>query len=275
MRINTDPLNVTLGNQDLDPSFNNRFSLNYNSYKVLSDKSLYLNGSYSFTSNAIVNNTTTDEAGKSTFQSINLNDKTPSSIYFYAYVSQKIPNTDFRLGLNANMNQNTYYNLINSALNKTLSSTYSGQLNFSKYKLKKYDFYISIGPAYNTSQSSLQKQINNNGWVVNSNFGTNWHLPGKIQIGANGSYLYQQKTQSFGQDFDRLLISTTLTKSFLKGENLKMVLSGNDLLNQNTGFSRRATSNMITQNSYTTIKRYAMFSVIYDLSQMGGAQPKK
>lgn len=54
-----------------------------------------------------------------------------------------------------------------------------------------------------------------------------------------------------------------------------MVLSGNDLLNQNTGFSRRATSNMITQNSYTTIKRYAMFSVIYDLSQMGGAQPKK
>ncbi|MHB1179029.1 MAG: outer membrane beta-barrel protein, partial [Daejeonella sp.] len=87
VRVNSDPLNITLGNQDLKPSFNNRFSLNYNSYKVLSDKSLYLNGSYSFTSNAIVNNIVTDAAGKSTFQSINLSDKTPASLYFYAYVS--------------------------------------------------------------------------------------------------------------------------------------------------------------------------------------------
>ncbi|MHB1178965.1 MAG: TonB-dependent receptor, partial [Daejeonella sp.] len=199
----------------------------------------------------------------------------PASLYFYAYVSQKIPDTDFRLGFNANLNRSSYYNLINSALNKTLSGTYSGQVAIGKYKLKKYDFYIGIGPEYNTSQSDLQKQINNNGWGINSTFRINWYLPGKLQIGANGTYLYQQKTQSFGQNFDRLLINTTLTKSFLKGDNLKMVLSGNDLLNQNTGFSRRATSNMITQNSYTTIKRYAMFSVIYDLSQMGGVQPKK
>src|SRR5690606_16812218 len=49
VRVNTDPLNITLGNPDLGPSFNSRFILNYNSYKVLSDRSIYLSASYNLT----------------------------------------------------------------------------------------------------------------------------------------------------------------------------------------------------------------------------------
>ena len=275
IRVNTDPLNITLGNPDLGPSFNNRLSVSFNSYKVISDQSIYMNASYSLTSNAIVSNTFTDAAGKSTFQSINLDGKSPVSIYSYAYISRKIPGTDYRVGLNTNIGFNTYYNLINSVLNKTTSANYNGSLSISKYKLKKHDIYLSIGPGYNTNQSDLQKQVNNNGWILNSYFSTNWELPGKVKIGLDGTYLFQQKTQSFNENFDRLLLNTTLTKSFMKGENLKLQLSGNDLLNQNTGFNRRATSNMITQNSFTTIRRYAMFSLIYDLSKMGGPELKK
>lgn len=274
VRVNTDPLNITLGNPDLGPSFSSRFNLYYNSYKVLSDKSIYLSASYNFTSNAIVNNTVTDAAGKSTFQSVNLNGQTPHGFYFYSDYSQKIPGSELRAGFGANINSNTYFNLINSTINKTLSNNYSLLLALRMNKLKKYDFYIYGGPGYNTSESSLQKQINNNGWTANTYFGANVHLPGKVVLSTSGTYLYQQKTQSFNEDFGRLLVNTSITKSFLKGENLKLQLSGNDLFNQNSGFSRRATSNMITQNSYTTIKRYGMFTVIYDLSQMGGGQAK-
>ncbi len=275
IRVNTDPLNITLGNPDLGPAFNNRFTVSFNSYKVISDRNIFVNASYNFTSNAIVSNTVTDAAGKSTFQSINLSDKSPAALYMYGYFSRKIPTTDIRVGLNANVNFNTYFNMINSVLNTTTAANYNGQLSVSMYKPKKHDFYVGIGPGYSKSESDLQKNINNNGWVINSYFGANWELPGKIRIGMNGSYLFQQKTQSFNEDFDRFLLNTTLTKSFMKSESLKLQLSGNDLLNQNTGFNRRATSNMITQNSYTTIRRYAMFSVIYDLSKMGGPQPKK
>lgn len=275
IRVNTDPLNITLGNPDLGPSFNSRFNIGFNSYKIISDRQIFINASYSFTSNAIVSNTVTDAAGKNTFQSINLDGKSPVNINMYGYFGRKIPTTDIRVGLNSNINFNTYYNMINSVLNKTTSANYSSQVSIGMYKPKKHDFYVSIGPGYNKSESDLQKNINNNGWVVNSYFGANWELPGKVKIGLNGTYLFQQKTQSFNEDFDRLLLNTTLTKSFMKSESLKLQLSGNDLLNQNTGFNRRATSNMITQNSYTTIRRYAMFSVIYDLSKMGGPQPKK
>jgi hypothetical protein len=275
IRVNTDPLNIVIGNPDLGPSFNNRFSIGYNSYKVISDRQIYLNGSYSFTSNAIVNNTITDKAGKSTFQSINLRDKSPFNFYLYSFFQRKIPGTNLRAGINASVNGNTYYNMINNVLNKTRSETYSPRLTFSAYKAKKYDFYSGIGPAYSKSQSDLQRNVNNNGWTTNAYLEANLYLPGKVKVGFSGNYFFQQKTQSFNEDFDRFLLNTTLTKSFMKSENLKLQLSGNDLLNQNTGFSRLATSNMITQNSYTTIRRYAMFSLIYDLSKMGGPQPQK
>src|SRR6476660_8038127 len=165
--------------------------------------------------------------------------------------------------------------MINNALNKTSFKNYGVSVGLNKYLVKKYSFNLSFNPAYSTAESSLQRQVNNNGWIYNARLGASVTLPHKVVIGMNGTYLYQQKTQSFSEDFDRLLVSTTLTKSFFKAENLKLQLAGNDLFNQNVGFSRRATSNMITQNSYTTIRRYAMFSVIYDLSQMGGPQVKK
>lgn len=275
IRVNTDPLNITLGNTDLDPSFRSQMSINYNTYKVLSDRSFYSYLSYNFTKNAIVNNTITDEAGKSTFQSINLNNVTPQGFYFYGSYGQKIPNTEFRVSIGTDLGSNVYYSMINNELNKTSSNNYGGSINFSRYVLKKYSFNLSFNPSYNTNESSLQRQVNNNGWVYNARFSANVTLPHKIVIGLNGTYLYQQKTQSFAEDFDRMLVSTTLTKSFFKKENLKLQLSGNDLFNQNVGFSRRANNNMITQNSYTTIRRYGMFSVIYDLSKMGGPQVKQ
>lgn len=275
VRINSDPLNIILGNPDLKPSFRNSFNLYYNSYKVLSNRSIYLNGSYSTTHNAIVNNTTTDAAGKSTFQSVNLIDKNPTNLFFYGGYDQKIPGTELNVGINVNANANTYFNMINTVLNETHSNTYKTYLTFSRYKAKKVELYWSIGPEYITNESSLQKQINNNGWGATSWFELSLYLPNKIRIQSQANYRYQEKTQVFAEDFNRLIWNTTLTKSFMKEESLKLSLSGNDILNQNVGFSRMATSNMMSQNSYTTIKRYFMLSLSYDLNHMGGGQPKK
>lgn len=274
VRVNTDPLNVSLGNPDLKPSFTNRFNVNYNSYKVLSGQSVWINGSYSFTIDPIVNNTVTDSAGKNTYQSFNLHGRNSSNFYFSTYLDRKIQKIDLNVGLNASVNGNTYFNLINDVLNTTKSYNYSGGLRVSKYKQKKYDFYTYFGPSYTINESSLQKQINNNGGGFNANAAFNIYLPWKFQVGSDGNYQYRAKTQSFNEDFERFIWNASLSKTFLKQDALKLSVTGYDLLDQNKGFSRTAYSNFISQTNYTNIRRYFMFSLIWDFNKMGGGAPQ-
>jgi hypothetical protein len=100
-------------------------------------------------------------------------------------------------------------------------------------------------------------------------------LPGKFQVRCDVDYQYNAPTKTFDQDFRRTILNANITKTFFKGDNLKLTISGNDLLNQNVGFTRSATSNVITQDRYTTIKRYFMFSIVWDFNKMGGGMSAK
>ncbi|QNL49547.1 outer membrane beta-barrel protein [Olivibacter sp. SDN3] len=271
IRINNDPLNIFEGNPDLRPSFTNRFNLNYYSYKVLTDQYISFYGGYSFTTNPIVNNTFTDATGKTVYRSANLRDRNTMNFNGGIYGGQKIKKWDLRVGGDLSTNGNVFYNLTNDSLNMTKSYSYSARISISQYKQKKYDFGISGGPTYNTSVASLQPELNNNGWGFNGDASFNIYLPGKIQLGADGNYMFTQATQSFDEHFERLIVNARVTKRFLKEENLMFTVSANDLLNQNVGFNRSAFNNSITQDSYTTIRRFFMFSVIWEFNKMGGA----
>lgn len=274
VRVNTDPLNISLGNPALRPAFTNSFSFNYNSYKILSDQSVYLYGSYDMVSNAIVSNNVTDQAtGKSTYQSVNLNGKTPTSFWFDSSVGQKIMGVTFGLGFNGSGSKS--YNYINNELNATTSSNLTGNLSISKYKQNKYGFRFAAGPGYAFGKTSLQPNINNNGYTFNGNGYFNVTLPGKIEINADGDYQYRGVTQSFNETFSKTIVNASIVKTFLKQKNLKVSASCNDLLNQNRGFDRSSYSGTINQNTYTTIKRYFMLSITWDFSKMGGPAPAK
>ncbi|WP_428329752.1 outer membrane beta-barrel protein [Mucilaginibacter sp.] len=272
--VNTDPLNTVLGNQDLRPSFANRFNINYNSYKVLTDQFISFYGNYSFTSNPIVSSLTIDSAGKTTNRYINLNKK-PINYYLSAYFEKKVSKFGINVGLSGDVSGSTSYSLSNNDLNRTKYNNYAVQLRLSKYKENKYDFSASFGPNYTVSGSSLQSQINNNGRGFTSNDSFNIYLPGKFQIGSDVSYQFTAKTETFNQDFKRTLWNANISKTFLKANNLKASIAGNDLLNQNVGFSRSVSGNYISQNNYTTIKRYFMLSLIWDFNKVGGGAPKK
>ncbi|MDR6945299.1 outer membrane beta-barrel family protein [Mucilaginibacter pocheonensis] len=275
VKVNTDPLNVSRGNPNLKPSFTNRLSASYNSYKVISGQSIWLNGSYSRTMNPIVSNVVTDTSGNSTYQSSNLKNKQTTNLNFNTSFDKKIQKLDFNAGVGLSANGNTYFNMTNGQLNETKSYTYSARLRFSKYKQKKYDFWSGAGPTYTINSSSLQRQVNNNGRGFNAYGGFNIYLPGKFEIGSDVDYVFNAKTQSFNEDFKRTTINANIGKKFFKDESLKLSLSGNDLLNQNTGYNRTGSTNILTQERYTAIRRYFMLSLVWDFNHMGGGAPKK
>ncbi|TDO22561.1 carboxypeptidase family protein [Pedobacter duraquae] len=274
VRVNTDPLNVTLGNENLRPSFTNNFSAYYDSYKVIGNRSLYASINYSFTENSIVSNTTTDLEGRSTFQSINLTGKRPSNYYGYLSYYRKMKIfTDINVGLSGNLNKSTSFNYVTyngkTELNQNSSGEYSANLSLSKNVEKKFSAYVNGGPNYSTGSSSIQKELNNDGWGFRSRFSATGYLPAKFEISTDGDYLFRGATKSFDEDFTRLIWNASVSRKFLKGDQLKASIKVNDLLNQNTGFNRSASGNFITQTSSLTIQRYFMCSVTWDFNKMG------
>ncbi|QEC76233.1 outer membrane beta-barrel protein [Mucilaginibacter ginsenosidivorax] len=272
--VNNDPVNRTIGNPNLRPSYTNRLNFSYNSYKVLSGQSIWLYGSYSNTYNPIVSNVTTVN-GRNTYVYTNLNSNQTVNMYASAYFDRKIPKVDVNAGLGINGSGNTYYNFVKyndgpNALNKTQSYTYSLDFRLSKYKQKKYDMWGSVGPTYTVNSSSLQTNINNNGRGLQANGGFNIYLPLHFSINSDATYQYNAATQSFPQDFRKTILNVTIGKTFTKDESFKIYFAGNDLLNQNTGYSRTGNANQISQERYTTIRRFFMLSLVWDFNHVGG-----
>ncbi|MBT2562635.1 outer membrane beta-barrel family protein [Pedobacter sp. ISL-64] len=273
VRINNDPFNVVEGNQDLRPSFRSNINASYNAYKVLTNQSVWLSGSYSFTANPIISDVTTNGVGKSTYRYINYNDKMQTNFYLYGQISRKI-NTlgEINIGLNANANGSSSYNFITTDLGRTLNNTknytYSGGINISKYKDKSYSFYTRFGPSYNMARASIGR--NSDGWGWSGYASGNVQLPGKFEISTDAEYQYNGKTQVLTESFERLIWNASVSKKFFKTENLRFSATVNDILNQNIGFNRSANNTTISQSSYTTIRRYLMFSVSWDFNKMGG-----
>lgn len=264
--INNDPLNITSGNPYLKPAFSHRFFTFYQSHEAASGELVGILANYMLTSAAVVNQVVTDSTGKSTTGFANLYGRKPANAHLALFYDRKIKPLDLSAGLNFDFSGATGYSFVNHLLNRYYTNTYRLQARFTKYVEQRYDFYVTAGPGYTFSASSLQPERNNNGRGFNATADLNVHLPGKLKLAANANYQYNARTAIFPEPFERLLLNASLSKAFLRTESLRVSLAGNDLFNQNTGFNRSINSSLITQNTYTTIKRYFMLSLSYDFN---------
>ncbi|WET67009.1 outer membrane beta-barrel protein [Sphingobacterium sp.] len=267
--INKDPVNIIEGNPLLRPSFKQQGMFRYQSYAPVSGQLIGIFLGYELTGNSIANYLMTDSLGRTVNKYINLDNKNISNLNFSVFYDRKIKPLDLIVGINLNINGNTYYNISNNQLNRTNYNTYTIQTRFSKARANLYEFNASLGPIYTLSSSSLQQNINNNGKGFMGSGDLIIFLPHKFQFSTNANYQYNSKTETFAQDFTRTIINASVSKLFLKEQTLKLSLAVNDLLNRNSGFNRNVTGNLMVQNNYTTIKRYFMVSLSYDFNKVG------
>ena len=265
---NDNPLFLIVGNPELGIAFTNRFNFDYYSYKVLTSRRLGLYGNYAYTIDPIVSNVNTDEAGKSISSFVNLENRKASSFFISSYFGGKFDKSKINWSLNLRANGNISYNLINNQLNQSDSYRISPSFSISKFE-DKFSFSLALTPGYQVNKASLQELQNSNGNIFSSYGEFSYTLPNKVRLEFEYEYEFQEKTAAFNQSFNRLIINSSLSKTFLKANNLKFSLSGNDLFNQNVGFRRTAFGNTISQSSFTNIQRYFLFSIVWDFSKFG------
>lgn len=267
---NADPLNIIVGNPGLNPSFTNNIQFHFRTFKVITSQFIGFFGNYNFVTNPIVNHTTYDlKTGKSVSQYFNLPGKQNISFNGGTDFDRKFESLGgLNAGISFRVNGNTYNSFINDSLNTTKNIVLNPNLNLSMYRQKKIELGLFGGPTYTISKTSLQPDVNNNGWGARVNVDATIYLPLKFQIGTYSNYQYSAPTQSFHSSFNQAIINAFIKKTFLKNDNLSLEIWGNDLFNQNTGFTRVAQNNLITQTTASTLKRYFMFTINYDFTKM-------
>ena len=270
-RTNDDPLNVTVGNPALRPQFDNNLRVSFNQYKVLTETSIWVSMNYGFTENALSNASRVDSNGKRTTQAINIDGNHNMNAYLSYGFKLKKPGIRIYFNGNFNLNRNAY--IVNDVLNITKSQNYTLSNYLEKSKDKKYELRLETRATYTNSTSSVQSNIKTNywTWTIEPNFDV--YLPKKFQVHTDAGANLRQKTSTFNYNTNTFIWNAWIGKKFLKGDALLIKASANDILNQNIGFNRNVSSNYISQNTYSTIQRYFMLSLVWNFNKAGTPVP--
>jgi outer membrane receptor protein involved in Fe transport len=266
--VNNTPLVLTVGNPGLKPYYTNNFSVTFRGNRPLSNAYFYISPSYSIISNTIVDDVATDAAGKTIITYRNLSGRSAYNYDLFATYGKSIKAIGLSLALTLTTAGNISYSYSNGLLNTARNHDYSGGLNLSKSKQNKYSISGNFSSNYTVSNFSLTPQVSNNAAGFTASGNGMLYLPGKIQLSANVNYRYKAKTEILPEQRVTLL-NATLSKAFLKGNNLKVSVAGNDLLNQNVNINRTVSGNTITQSSISAIRRYFMLSISWDFTKFG------
>ncbi len=268
IRENTDPLNVQVGNPNLKQEFRHNLSFNYNNYKVLTSRSIWLSGNISAVDNAISTNTIVqdnpDSAGKRITQYVNVNGNYTFNFWMGYWFQLK------KLNLNMGFNGGTNFSQFNSILDGDKNTNYNRNVNLyfniSYYKEKKFEFSMRPGASYNYSRSSLRPDQITRYWTSESNVEATVYLPWKLELNSDASFFLRQKTDVFTNTPNNTKWNAYLGKKFWKNNAGEIRLSVFDILDQNLGIQRNATSNFISENTYNTIRRYWLVSFIWNFT---------
>ena len=264
---NTDPLNITVGNANLRQSFTNRFSFNYNSFKVMKSKYVQFSGSFSNTNDAIATASTIDAFGKSVNQYVNVaGNYNYGAAFYYNFELYK----GINFGTSTGVNGGRYNNIVNGINNTNDNISARLSIELSYWGDKKINFWSSFDASNNKTVSSIRPGASTNFWSYRNNSNVQFKFKkAKFFIDLSTDITVYQKSAAFPNQRNIYLVHPSMRKVISKNDKWEAKLMVYDLFNQNQFVDRNITSNFISETTNNGIRRYALFSIIYNFSKNG------
>ncbi|MBQ4407589.1 MAG: TonB-dependent receptor [Bacteroidales bacterium] len=274
----SDPLNITMGNPGLKPSFTNNFRLNYNTYIREHMRTLMAFVNMNTTKNSVSNRVEYNEltGGRiSRPENINGNWGINSGFMFNTALDT--------LGV-WNVNSFTMYNYNNyvgylfqdmvSKKNTTKSSTIMERLQAS-WRKDYVEIALDGSINYTHTNNKLQKQSNLDTKQFTYGGSLNFYTPWGASITTE---IHNQSRRGYSDNSmntDELVWNAQFSQSFLKGKPLTISIQFYDILKNLSSYSRNISAMQRSDVEYNTINSYIILHIIYRLNIFGGKDARQ
>ena len=277
---NSDPLNISMGNPGLKPSFTQNFRLFYNNFVQNHNKGIMTFVNFSTTNNSISNKVTYDETtgGRITRpENINGNWNAMGAFMFNCSIDSAGVwniNTDTNLGYNNYVSYLSLDKQSDSQKNTTRSTTWRERLSFS-YRNDWAEFSLDGTLTYNKAKNKLQPTSNLETWQFSYGPSMTLTAPWGTSLNSSLSISSRRGYNDSSMNTDEFVWNAQLSQSFLKGKPLTIMLQFYDILRQQSTFSRAISATSRTDTEYNAVNSYAMLHVVYRLNLFGGKQARQ
>ena len=277
---NSDPLNISMGNPGLKPSFTQNFRLFYNNFVQNHNKGIMTFVNFSTTNNSISNKVTYDETtgGRITRpENINGNWNAMGAFMFNCSIDSA---GVWNINTGAHANYNNYVSYLSldkksdSQKNTTRSITWRQNLSLS-YRNDWAEFSLDGTLTYNKAKNKLQPTSNLETWQFSYGPSMTLTAPWGTSLNTSLSISSRRGYNDSSMNTDEFVWNAQLSQGFLKGKPLTIMLQFYDLLRQQSTFSRAISATSRTDTEYNAINSYAMLHVVYRLNLFGGKEARK
>lgn len=286
----TNPLNITMGNPGLKPSFTNNLSTNYQMQRpptLVEDSlgfmvpkaqchwSFSANANFSRTSNAVGNIVTYDETtgGRITRpDNINGNWNTRAGVSFNISLDT-LSRWDVSGGVDGNYNHQVNYVNLNRTAEPDRNVTHTYRLSPSlslSYHNSWLNVSLNSNTTYSRTENRLQASRNLSTWNFSYGGNTKITFPWGSNLSTDIHILSKRGYSDRTLNTNEMIWNAQLSHGFLRGKKLIVMLQWYDILCQQTNFTRNVTANGWTDREVNAITSYAMLHVSYRLDLFGG-----
>ncbi|MFL5809019.1 MAG: outer membrane beta-barrel protein, partial [Flavisolibacter sp.] len=273
IRDNSDRSNIIIGNPFLKVTFNHNINLNFNTYKMLSQKGLFAGLGFNIPVNAITYFNVLDVTkGVQTSTPVNVRGN-----YNWNFYSDYFKDGQGKLGYGVNLGGSggRNNNFTNGLPNTTNYFNSNLELSLRYSKEEKYSF--SAGPklGYNDTKSSTKSSYDNSYWNYGGDIDGRITFLKKYELSSEVEIDLRQNLQQFAGNPNQTIWNASLSRKVFKDNSGKIYIVANDILDQKKGFNRNITSNYVTEERYSRISRYFLLKFEWSFNKMPGQVSNK